>query len=721
MDETGPMGRRDLFRLIADEAFRDGVVEPHENAILQQMARFLRLTAEEAQGMAREALARFQSGALGEARPLSPTEVYGAAERLVLADGEIDAEEEQLLRGLRLVLGLPEGLAPESEAPVVPEPGSSTTHLGARLEVDVMEAWRQEHGIWYQVEDGCSPAAREGFFQFRIGLLRRDEEEMYRGLDMLDDVCNAPPGGDIDGMHVLRALRTSRLLLRTARGAQPMDPPRVWPEEALYRRLMVKMAAPLITVRFWRQTPNVDIALGLCVAYLFDDLAALVAARRGAALAYLTRTLPLLCQAAEKLAVTHQAAAVLELLSGRLVGDETTVRVALVDLCRELCAKLAPNHPLALAADLALGRIAPEQRVFPAGHAPPPAKPGRECSGAAQDRLARVVARVGAEAEAEAALAPALAAAAPPAVDGIFGSASESAAEAGLPVDEYRGRYLVVHPFPELEGWPRPVIAFYSGSDHGVHQAELKGGWIHVQGAREDSGLRVLTGFPRAEGTNLLGGTSPPEPLAAALDASGGAYDVALVSYDRQRVRVWHQAGDFDPSGNVQRVEAELLPAERIDEAREALQATLARHPWCSAAHVHLGLIAKRAGDLDEAQACFERALAVQPHDYSARARLGVLAKQAGDLEGATRWLDEALRVNPTDEATALTLASVALSRAASGEGVLKAVWDYVMAGLGAFDPASPDWLAVLDAGRGIDPRYAQHVPTLEPDAGYAV
>lgn len=543
---------------------------------------------------------------------------------------------------------------------------------------------------------------------------------MYTGLDELDDVCNGAQLGVLDVLVALRPLRLSRVLLRSARGAQPMDPPRVWPGEALYRRLMIKMAAPLITVRFLGAAQGLDVALGLVVTYLFEDLAALVAARHADPLGMLSTVLPLACQAAEKLAVTQQVAPVLEVLCQRLEGDRTPVGEAMVSLCRRLCETLAPNHPLALAADLGLGLLAPARRVFPAGHAPPVARPGRQCSEPARLRLARLHERVVAEAEAESGLAPELAAGAPPAVAAVFESASQSAGEAGLPVEDYRARYLVVHPFASVPGWPRPALAFFSGSDHGCHQAELRGDWIHLRLAREEGGVRVLTQFDLASGTQLLGGVTPMEPLAAALDRSGGAYDVALVSYDRRRVRVWHQAGDLDPTGGVDRVESELLPADRVEEARAALQATLTRHPWCAAAHVHLGLIAKRAGDLDEARACFQRALGVQPQDWSARVRLGVLAKQAGDLEEAARWLVEALHLNRTDQAGGLTLASVALSRAASGESAMLPVWDYVMGGLGAHDP-SPDWHAMLESARGIDPRYAVPIPVTEPDVGFAV
>ena len=102
----GSLTPRELFRLIAQEAYRDGNLDPAEQRILSTMARFMRLPADVAEKILVAAKANFDAGALGAPRPLEPRDLYAHALGYVLADGEVDPREEAMLEGLRRVLGL---------------------------------------------------------------------------------------------------------------------------------------------------------------------------------------------------------------------------------------------------------------------------------------------------------------------------------------------------------------------------------------------------------------------------------------------------------------------------------------------------------------------------------------------------------------------------------------------------------------------------------------
>lgn len=103
---VAPLTREGLFRLIADEVCRDGILEPFEKDILEVMAPFLRLDREQARNIVLAARDRFQAGVLGTPRPLDPRALYAKALEFARADGRIDRLEDQMLAGLRKLFQL---------------------------------------------------------------------------------------------------------------------------------------------------------------------------------------------------------------------------------------------------------------------------------------------------------------------------------------------------------------------------------------------------------------------------------------------------------------------------------------------------------------------------------------------------------------------------------------------------------------------------------------
>lgn len=102
------MDREQLFGLVTDEVYRDGVVEAEEHRILQTLVRFLRISSNAARALARESKQRYVAGALGEKRALSPAELYRSVIAAILEDGEVDDLEMKMSLGLRSILGIDE-------------------------------------------------------------------------------------------------------------------------------------------------------------------------------------------------------------------------------------------------------------------------------------------------------------------------------------------------------------------------------------------------------------------------------------------------------------------------------------------------------------------------------------------------------------------------------------------------------------------------------------
>jgi len=118
-----------------------------------------------------------------------------------------------------------------------------------------------------------------------------------------------------------------------------------------------------------------------------------------------------------------------------------------------------------------------------------------------------------------------------------------------------------------------------------------------------------------------------------------------------------------------------LSEVDRLDEAREAYQAALARKANAEttrATYINLGHVLRSQGQLDEAETLFDRANAIGPH-ASAYYGLGVIARiraraklAAGDATAAAEEfararaaLERGLAINPRHQESLFLLASV--------------------------------------------------------------
>lgn len=726
-----PLSREALYRLIADEVCRDGVVEAHEKLILEKMAQFLRLESEEARRIATEAWESSKDSVTRDQGPLDPRKLYTTALRFAGSDGTIDPLEEQMLAGLRRLFRLsdddhkailkeltgdetPEAPTPRAQV-TLPAPGSTTVALAQRLDHDPLEAWTNDHRYWFPLQNQASDPARAGWEKFLRGMGSLNEGLMYDGLDALDDVLNSLDEIRIvDVILALAALRWSRVLLKTAFASDDHEDAREWPGRNLYQRLCVKMGPILISIDHLRNKAPLEEGLAMTVVYLLEDLCMLVQRRHEEALGFVGGLLPQVARISPKSQVTHQAVALIGPLTSMVARQGGAMVDGFVGTCREICRCMPQNHPLTVAAHGAIMTLAPQQALFPASYKPRINTSSSPSFPQAVQRLDRLIVELSARDEEEELFVKALSGADLSPIDTIRSAAVTSYRENKLDPDQFLFRNLVAMIFPVLGHLSRPVVAFFTLGHPGGHHEELKGGWVPLLLKRLDgNGLQAIPDFPIFPSTSLLSiplDEKSASALSEALDRSGGAYDVVLVDPGRKGARIWHQTGDLDPTGTLFRVERDLLPAEKYAEAERTLDQALSRHPWLSRAWVHKGLLAKRAGDLTSARQAFDRALEVQPHDPHALTRLGVLDKGETRMESSEKTLRQALRILPTESSAIVTLAALTLGRVAGGESAALPMWDYYVAGLHAARADGQDFREIAAVGDSLDPALSRIV-----------
>ncbi len=755
-----------LFRMFAEEACRDGILEDFEKSLLLNVAKFLRLENHEAQKILLESKEKYEQGLLGEQRPLEPRALYLRAVSAVYEDGQVDPLEEKMLAGLRKMFdisdeehqsflrGLPSAIRPSdatsgtiekslpetapieagrqgmsTTSPVIEkkavQPGLHTMHIAERLENDLQAAWFKEHCRWYGPIQQATDGAKSAWRRFLNGLLKLDEQEAYNGLDELDDILqpmNSVSYADI--FTALAAIRWSRVLLKTELPTDDSGEIRTWPGRDLYSRLAVKMGPILISIDYFRVNEGLDEFGGLAFVYLLEDLCMLVERRHAEPLVELGEMLKMLFRTIQKSRVTHQAADLIAPLTAEVFRQGGAMQEYFVVLCQTLCEVEPKNHPLVVAADRAIRAIDPEKSIFPKDYQPsnsaPSSKPGHP---AAVERLEKLIKRVDKRQEAERLFISALAGVDLSEIDSIKLDLTRACHEDRINPEIVLDGYLVATVLPNLQDYPRPVVAFFALGGEGCHHEELKGAWVKVLlKSHPDGALQLIPDFPISENTDLLSiklSAGKVIELESALEGSMGAYDVALVDPSRKGARIWHQTGDLDATGQIYLVERQLLPEKKEDDALITLDKALISQPWLSMALLHKGLIAKRRGDLTGARTAFEKALAVQPHDPQAMARIGVLDKNENKLDESDKMLLESLKIFPTQTSAMVTLASNMLSRLASDDSKALPFWDYYIAGLHAHQGNGDDFRQIAEVAASLDPGLARNARTIPVDTEF--
>ncbi len=104
-DRLGPKG---LFQLVAEEVYKDGKVEPFEQRILADLARYLKIPSDSSRRIAVRALERFKAKELGTPRRLAPLLLYERVVFFAWSDGAEDPLEAKMLGALRRMFRISE-------------------------------------------------------------------------------------------------------------------------------------------------------------------------------------------------------------------------------------------------------------------------------------------------------------------------------------------------------------------------------------------------------------------------------------------------------------------------------------------------------------------------------------------------------------------------------------------------------------------------------------
>jgi protein O-GlcNAc transferase len=121
-----------------------------------------------------------------------------------------------------------------------------------------------------------------------------------------------------------------------------------------------------------------------------------------------------------------------------------------------------------------------------------------------------------------------------------------------------------------------------------------------------------------------------------------GRHDEAIETYQMHRILDWR----FDAVANPV---ASLHAQGRLQEAADALTATLARAPDDAVAHAYLGCTHQACGRLDEAIESYRRAVGADPDNAFAHRKLAFALDSRGELEAALRHYRRGRDLQPSD------------------------------------------------------------------------
>lgn len=102
-----------------------------------------------------------------------------------------------------------------------------------------------------------------------------------------------------------------------------------------------------------------------------------------------------------------------------------------------------------------------------------------------------------------------------------------------------------------------------------------------------------------------------------------------------------------------------LFQQNRLEEAIEALDRSLALQPTLATALVNRGTVALTQQDLPAAQGFLEKAIAADPNSVPAYANLGLIYGQQGQLQQARAMFQRVLQIQPSDQRARAMLAQI--------------------------------------------------------------
>jgi len=671
-EEGQALTREGLFQMLAEEAFRDGVLEDWERKVLQKVARFLRLDGALAKQIARDAKKRFLAGELGEAARLDPRRLYTRVVAMILSDGEVDELERKMLDGLRRLFSIddavhaqllaeaerlgarssghpPAPAPPEDDPPVTrpppappgdaepPEPLRRLHQLRRQAHAELRATWEAARGeasgeyraLWSRVLATAGAPDGAAF------------ERVLRDLELhLADLEEPHP----DRAAALELVSLSRLFLA------PTDPLGPWAQRPRYLACLRAITNLLMDVEDLGSSAAIDAALEVATLELWLDLLHLVRCGWDEPLPELRHVLELACRVRPELAAVHLGAGVLRRLEAALAPAAQPCRVHLFRAARALCEELDARHPLVGAANALLVGLAPERAMYDPDLETDEAR--EHPDGPRRRRLEQELQHLELDAFRLAVARQGLA------ETGSFDALQALQGQAG---EAFSGVVLA-----DAVGLERPMIALAAPREGG----RPLGPPLEIRLAL-DGEERAQLGLRRPDGSArwplaLELGPATRERLGRALAASGGALDLVSLDHDLEPRRAWTQGGGLDLSGGLQRARTAVSKKEGA-AAAQLLEQLVGETPWLSAAQAGRARLLAQAGDLAGARACLEAAVAAQPRDHWCWCLLGQLAAREGDAAGALARLEVAEALAPRDPRVLDGLADL-LARAGDAE-----------------------------------------------------
>ena len=213
------------------------------------------------------------------------------------------------------------------------------------------------------------------------------------------------------------------------------------------------------------------------------------------------------------------------------------------------------------------------------------------------------------------------------------------------------GRLLVSY-LPLVQSYHCPLIVMWMDTTSNLLHWHFKGNRLIPQFELHNDSLRLsLTTLPADKSLIAMPllPRSAMKPFTDALDDCSGRCEAILLDYAGNTLRHWTLDGVLDPTGNT--VEFEHCLIEGLHEKQKLLDlltATIEKHPWCTTAKLHRIKLLEQECEHERAKAKLEALLKDNPQDYRVLARLGSLLLNSDFVEEGLSFIGKSIQVEPT-------------------------------------------------------------------------
>jgi len=614
------MNETALFQLLADEVFRDGVIDDWENKVLNRIGRFLRLDYEKARKICRTSKDRYKRGELGDAAPLNPRLLYNSALRLAYSGGIANFREESMLQGLRKLFSI--------------TPMEHDEMFKLAIGNTVVTSLSEISGPQYHDERmrSCASTIEEsGEKEFRYTTSTKQNEFFAQYVNELPKYKSKTfeelLAAITDPVLVLRFIPNLRLLLRTVNDSSG----NFWFWKERYGLIVRKILSTFSRLdRTWPlKTIKHKVNFGL--AHLWLDLLHLVRYGRVEPISILFPLIEKLCNLFPELESVAEGATVV-----------ATIRTAVKCLSEEMkdCVLSAIES---FEEQLHKSSAKNNSSFFPLA-----------------ERMREEILLMARETTAKMGLCALL-------YDMNFESTKDVSAYCYLNLDYCERPFIVIRCLNGLAKLSEQLKLCHIDINVVFDSEET----AHIVVEDVDADFKMVIDSPDL--ASVL-----PE-LNEQLNKTNGAYDVVLIDSSNIIKRIWFQAHDFDPSGRV--VSAiTMLNNDMVSKAQEEFTSIAKEYSYLVAPYIYLSLIEKDEGNFNKARKYLETALSIAPNHSNVLGRLGVLSKKEGKTEEARIWLERSLSTNSTDTSILGTLAALYLMNSNDYENGMARYMYYIQA-----------------------------------------